>query len=66
MSAASDTSRSESNSDDGECSGEQSSTDTSMIGVEMTEAQIYELRAEFYDGMGKDELHNLEYYLDLE
>ena len=65
VSATSDTSRSESNSDDGDCSVEQSSTDTSMTGVEMTEGfQIYELKAEFYDGMGKDELHNLENYVD--
>ena len=66
VSAASDTSGSESNSDDGECSGEQSSIDTSMAGVEMTEAQIFELRAKFYDGMDEDELHNFENYLDLE
>ena len=66
VSAASDTSGSESNSDDGECFGEQSSMDTSMAGVEMTEAQIFELRAEFYNGMGEDELHNLKNYLDLE
>ena len=64
--AASNTSGSESNSDDGECSGEQTSTDTSMAGVVMTEAQIFELRAVFYDRMGEDELHNLENYLDLE
>ena len=37
-----------------------------MAEVEMTEAQIYDLRLEFYDGMGEDELHNIENYLDLE
>ena len=66
VSAASDTSGSENNSDDGECSGEESPTDTSMVRVKMIEAQIYDLRAEFYDGMGEDELHNFENYLDLE
>ena len=66
VSVASDTLGSESNSNDGKCSGQQSPTDTSMAGVEMTEAQIYDLRAEFYDGMGEDELHSFENYLDLE
>ena len=57
---------SESNSDDGDCSAEQSSTYTSVTGVKVTEAQIYELKVEFYDGMGKDELHNLDNYLGQE
>ena len=63
---ASDTSERESNSDDGDYSAEKNSTDTSETEVEMTQALIYKLNAKFYDGMGEDELHNLDNYLDQE
>ena len=52
--------------DDGDCSAKQNSTNTLETRVEMTEAQIYELNADFYDRMDKDELHNLDNYLDQE
>ena len=63
---ASEPSETESNRDDDTCSIENHTIADSEDENQMTEANIFELYKEFYEGMGNDELQNLDNYLDRE